>query len=149
MNLREQIAANIEQTLKDTKNDPFANNRLNKVVREPVVIEDLGRTSLPLVFVESSNEEREDISMGGSNITRQGSIEFNLNLYLQGHARDTQRNEIIALIETALDKDRTRGGLALDTQIIEIELLEIGESAPYASVRIVVLCEYIYKRGKL
>ena len=148
-NLRELIAANIESTLNDTKDDQQSVDRLRKVVREPVVIEDLSRTSLPLVFVESANEEREDITMGMGNVTRQGTIEFYLNLYLQGHTRDTQRNNLIALLEEALDKDRTRGGNAMDTQVTQIELLEVGESAPYASVRIIVVCEYCYKRGKL
>jgi hypothetical protein len=145
--LRELIAKNIESVLNTSKDQNLSNYRINKVVRDPVVIEDLSRTSLPLIFVESADETREDISMGGSAVTRQGTIEFNLNLYLQGESRDTQRNGLIQTVEDVLELDRTRGGNALDTQVTQVELIDIGEAAPYASIRIVVECTYCYTRG--
>ena len=145
--LREKIAENLAETLSNTKDSAESKYRLSKVVRDPVIIEDLAKTSLPLVFIESADEIREDISMGGRSVTRQGTIEFYLHLYVKGETRDTQRNGLIQTIEDAVDTDRTRGGNALDTQVTEIELIETGESAPYASIRMIVECTYCYTRG--
>ena len=143
--MREKIAADIVSALEDSKHNPLEKNRINLVVREPVVIADLSRTAMPLIFVESANETREDIS----STSREGLIRFNLNLYLQGDARDSVRNDLIRIVEDSLAKDPQRGGFAADTSVVEIELITLGEAAPYASVRIVVECRYCYTRKSL
>lgn len=147
LSLREQIARNIVDTLKTTMVDDTKPLTLRKVVRQPVIIEDLAATAMPLVFVQSANEVREDISMGGSAITRQGTIEFVLHLYVKSSTRDEDRNTLLDIIDSALEEDRTRGGVALDTQVINVELIEFGESAPYASLAVTVECSYCFKKG--
>lgn len=145
--IRERIASNIVDVLKSTSVDNTRKFTIRKVVREPVVIEDLAATSMPLVFVQSANETREDQTMGGSAITRFGSIEFILHCYVQGNTRDSDRNELVEIIDTALEEDRTRGGYALDTEVTNIDLITNGESAPYASLAITVRCDYCHTRG--
>ncbi len=146
MSKREDIAQNIYTTLRDYDNYD-APAKFKRVVRQPVRVEDLSRQSLPLVFIESSNEEREDIAMGGASITREGTVEFVMHIWVQSDATDTTRNACIEVLEEALDADRTRGGNALDTQITLIELIETGEAGPYASIAVTVRCNYCYKRS--
>ncbi len=144
---REKIAVNIVDTLKQTITDDTRPFTIKKVVREPVIINDLAATSMPLVFVQSANETREDTTMGGSAITRMGTIDFVLHIYIKSGSRDTDRNTLLEIIDTALEADRTRGSNALDTQVIDIALITTGESAPYASLAITVQCEYCFTKG--
>lgn len=144
--VRELIAADLVDALVGTVDNSF-NTVFKKVTRDPVVIEELARTSMPLAFVQTSNETREDISMGGTAVTRQGVISYNINLYVEGNSGDKRRNELIQSLEDALDADRTRGGNALWGQITEINNIDILESAPYSSVQIVYEVEYCYTRS--
>ncbi len=141
---REKIAANIVSTLETTTADDTRPLTIRKVVREPVVVEDLAVTAMPLVFVESADEERDTNAMGGSQIS---TIEFILHLYIKGNTRDTDRNVLLEIVDTALTTDTTRGGNALDTNITDISLISSGESAPYASLAVTVECMYCYTRG--
>lgn len=143
MSYRENIAADIITTLENTKSSSSNTVRLGKITREPVVIDELSRESFPCLFVESSNEIREDIS----NTMRQGTIEYILNLYVLGTFRDTQRNDLIEMIEEALTVDRTRSGSARDTQLLEIQVIQSGEAKPYASMRLIFAIDYCYTTG--
>ena len=146
MSIRENIAENIYTTLRDY--DYFdAPTKFKRIVREPVIIQDLSRKSLPLVFIESANETREDISMGGGSITREGTIEFVFYIWVQSDTPDKERNACIEVLEEALDVDRTRGGYALDTMITDIEVIETGEAGPYASMAVTAQVNYCYTRG--
>lgn len=143
MSYRENIAANIITTLENTKNSSSNTVRLGKITREPVVIADLSRESFPCLFVESSNEIREDVS----NTMRQGTIEYILNLFVLGDFRDKQRNDLIEMIEEALTVDRKRNGNAHDTRLLEIQVIESGEAKPYASMRLIFAIDYCYTTG--
>lgn len=140
MNNRELIAADIQETLEATRQSSTATVRLGRITRDPIVIDELSRESFPCVFVESANEQREDISIG----SRQGTIEYQLNLHVHGDTRDSQRNALIELIEQALSTDITRGGAAYDTQLSSIEIIESGEAKPYASIRLTFVIRYCY-----
>ena len=61
---------------------------------------------------------------------------------------DTQRNDIIERVEEALALDVTRGGVALDTQVIEI-LVNNEQEPPVGEVLVTVKVEYTYRRGLL
>lgn len=143
-NIRETIASDIETTLK--KNSASSIN-LGKVVRSPVDISDLSRASFPIAVVTSADETREDITMGGPNITRQGVITYWIDLHVWGENRDQELNDLIDLVETKLDQDRTRNSAALDTVITTIRLLDPTSATPYTSCRVFVDVEYVYTRG--
>lgn len=145
--IREKIAGDIVDSIKVNSIDPTRSFTIKSVTREPVVIEDLAATQIPLVFVESADETREDISMGGSAITRMGTIQFILHLYVTGSTRDSNRNTLLEIIDSALEADRTRNGNALDTQIIKVALIQSGEAKPYASLEVTVECTYQHIRG--
>lgn len=145
--IREQIAQDIFETLEATRLDPLQPVRLKKVVREPIIIDEISQVSLPIVYLESSDEDREDISMGGSAITRQGTIQYVLVVYVVGNTRDSDRNSIIQVIDDALEVDRTRGGLAHWTEVVSIQNISAGEARPFASIRLTVEVTYTYTRG--
>lgn len=148
MSIREEIAENIVDTLKAYKMRPTSKVKLGMITREPINLEEVSRESFPVIFVESSSEEREDGTMGAANITRFASIEYILDVYLHGNQnRDNRRNTLIDLIETALDEDRTRGEHADDTELLEVEVINLDDSAPYALARLTFRVRYCYKRG--
>jgi hypothetical protein len=143
---RELIAQNIVSTLKNQ-----TTYRFGLVTREPQRdIEDLAKTSFPCAVIESANETREDISQGGTDITRMSDAEYSIMVYVMSGRRDldTQRNEIIQAVEELLDADRTRGGNALFTELIAVES-DDGAQSPIVSMRLTVLVRYCYTRGNV
>jgi hypothetical protein len=76
------------------------------------------------------------------------TINYQLICYVKGQIVDTARNNIIEAVEEALDVDRTRGGHALDTQIVSIETDE-GSIDPIGGVIITLRVLYQYQRGTL
>lgn len=141
--VREQIMQEIVDTLKTNQVVSIPT-----VVREPTNIDNLARTAFPCVMLETSNEVREDITMMSSNKSkRQARLEIFMNVWVYGKDLDTKRNDFIEDLEKILDADRTRGALALDTELVRVEYREIGESAPYASMRLVWAIDYIYTTG--
>jgi len=139
MSKRESIAANLVSTLLGTAGITF-------VTREPFDFEKLSNAQYPAILVQSSGENRDDITIGGTNITREGTIDYSLIGYVKGTAIDTARNELIELIEESLDADRTRGGHALDSQIVTVETDE-GSIAPIGGVFVTVRVLYNFTRG--
>lgn len=142
--IRERIASNIEDVLRVTEG---TNGHFHKVVRSPIDIADLARTSFPVAVLTSANEEREDNSMGGSAITRIGEITYWVDVHVWGEERDQEMNNLIDFVEEALDADRTRNGNALDTVIETITLLEPTSASPWTSCRMFVNVQYCFTRG--
>ena len=148
MSRREDIANNIIQTLKANAYTKTGSKWVKHITRESVDFQELSREAFPAVFVETSNEVREDISMGGmGSITRDATIEYILDIYVHGANRDTQLNYCLDMVETALDADRKRGRFADDTQLREIETIVVGEATPYKGVRMVFDVKYCYTTG--
>lgn len=146
MSEREDIANNIITVL-----DSMSSPTLGKISREPLDVDQLSIQQFPAVFVQSSTETREDETIGNSGITRSGSIDFLCVGYVKNNSAsteniDTQRNVLITGIETALDVDRTRGGNALDTQIVSIDTDE-GTMFPFGGVSINIRCYYTFTSG--
>lgn len=117
-----------------------------KVTREPFDFEKLSNAQFPAVLVQSSTESREDVTIGGSDITREGTIDYVLVGYVKDSSIDTARNQLLEVIENALDVDRTRGGNALDTQIVSVETDE-GSIDPIGGVLVTVRVLYNFTRG--
>jgi hypothetical protein len=139
MSKRESIAANIVTTIDGI-------SAIALVTREPFDFTKLSNAQFPAVIVQTSEENREDVTIGGSTIKRIGTIDYKLIGYVKGVTIDTDRNALIESLEEALDADRTRGGYALDTQIITVETDE-GAIAPVGGVLLTVRVSYNFTRG--
>lgn len=139
MSKRESIAGNLVTTLNNVVGIKY-------VTREPFDFEKLSNAQFPAVLVQSSTESREDATIGGANITREGTIDYSLIGYVKSTTIDAARNALIEAIEEALDADRTRGGYALDSQIVSVETDE-GSIAPIGGVFVTVRVLYNFTRG--
>lgn len=139
MSKRESIAANLVTTIDGI-------SAVQLVTREPFDFTKLSNAQFPAVIVQTSEENREDVTIGGSTIKRIGTIDYKLIGYVKGVTIDTDRNALIELLEEALDADRTRGGYALDTQVITVETDE-GAIAPVGGVLLTVRVSYNFTRG--
>lgn len=142
MSIREDIAVDLVDTLKKVT-QPIS---VKYVTREPFDFEKLSNAQFPAILVQSSGEEREDSTVGGSMSSRLATINYQLICYVKGKEIDSARNNIIEAVEECLDVDRTRGNKALDTQIINIETDE-GSIAPVGGVIITLRVLYNYTRG--
>ena len=136
MSKRETIVAEIVRLLKAQKSV-----KLRKVDRDPIIPEELAKTAFPACYVETTDEEIEDISMGG---LRQGVLECALVIYVMGGSRDKQRNVVTSAVEQTLMEDRTLGSRCKDIALTRIETLAVGEASPYASFRLIFTIEYCY-----
>lgn len=139
MSKRESIASNIVTTLNGVANIKY-------VTREPFDFAKLSNAQFPAVLIQSSSESRDDITIGGADITRDGTIDYILVGYVKGALLDSARNQLIQYIEESLDVDRTRGGNALDTQIVSVETDE-GSIDPIGGVLVTVRVLYNFTRG--
>ena len=144
MSIREDIAVNLVETLQGITTPV----KVKYVTREPFDFDKLSNAQFPAVLVRSSDEDREDSTVGGSMSQRMATINYQLICYVKGQIVDTARNNIIEAVEEALDVDRTRGGHALDTQIVSIETDE-GSIDPIGGVIITLRVLYQYQRGTL
>ena len=142
MSVRESIAANIINTLKDV----IAPVRISYVTREPFQFDKLSNAQYPAVLVRTADENREDSTIGGSIGKRIATINYELVCFVKAGLIDQARNNIIETIEEGLDVDRTRGGFAKDTQITQVEIDE-GSIDPIGGVILTVRVMYEYTRG--
>ena len=144
MSIREDIAVNLVETLQSITNPV----KVKYITREPFDFEKLSNAQFPAILVQSADEDRSDDTIGGSISHRMATINYQLVSYVKSSQIDTARNEIIEAIEESLDVDRTRGGIALDTQITSIETDE-GSIAPIGGVILNLRVLYKYQRGTL
>lgn len=142
MSLRESIAANIVETLRDMR-DPVS---ARYVTREPFDFEKLSNAQFPAILVQTTGETREDATIGGAGIKRFGTIDYQLTGFVKAAQIDAARNNLIEAIEEALDVDRTRGGYAKDTQVVAIETDE-GAIDPIGGIIVTVRIMYDFTRG--
>ena len=99
--LRELIAQNIVETLKNQKTFKFG-----LITREPQQdITGLAKTSFPCVVIESASETRQDITQGADGILRESLADYSIIVYAMAGRKelDTKRNELIEVIEELLD----------------------------------------------
>jgi len=145
MSKRENIAANIITVL-DAVSSPI---ELKKITREPFEPSELADPQFPALFISTGDETREDFALGETaSGKRSGTIDYVLVGYVKGSDSnlDTKRNQLIEVIEETLDADRTRGGNALETKVIDVSSDE-GTLYPLGGVRIVVRVLYEFVRG--
>ena len=144
MSKREDIASNIITTI-STGTSPIT---IKKITREPFNVDELSEQQYPACFIQTGNENRSDETMTSSTITRQATVDYVIIGFVKGTPTniDTKRNELISTIETRLDSDRTRGGYAKQTQIVEVSTDE-GVLFPIGGIRMVVRVMYQYTSG--
>lgn len=142
MSIRESVAANIVTVLK-AATTPV---RPKYVTRDPFEFSELSNAQFPAILVQTASETREDVTIGNSQIRREGIITYELIGYVKSTTIDTARNALVETIEEALDIDRTRNGAALDTQIVSIET-DQGAIAPIGGIIVTVNVMYNFVRG--
>lgn len=142
MSTRESIANNIITVLSAAS----ADYKFKLVTREPFDFDKLSNAQFPAVLVRSSNENREDTTIGGTLGKRSATIDYQIICYVKSKDIDTARNLAAEQIEERLDVDRTRGGYAIDTQIVSVEV-DDGSIDPIGGVIITVRCIYHFTRG--
>lgn len=140
--IRELIASNITSTLKAIT----ANGRPKFVTREPFNYERLSNAQYPAVLIQTDSESRLDSTINGDDSKREGIIDYRLIGYIKGGSIDTARNSLIHVIEDDLDVDRTRGGYAINTEVVSVET-DQGALDPIGGVIITVRVTYSYIRG--
>lgn len=142
MSVRESVATDIVTTLQATTTPVTP----KYVTREPFEFSELSNAQFPAILVQTASETREDVTIGDDAIRREGIITYDLVGYVKSNAVDTARNQLIEAIEEALDTDRTRGGNALDTQIVSIET-DQGAITPVGGIIVTVNVMYNFVRG--
>ena len=143
MSTRENIASNIASTISG-----ITSPSIKKVTRQPFDIDELSDKQYPVVIIQTSEETREDVEIGSGAKRRQGTIDFVLSGFVKGAETniDTKRNQLITAIETELESDITRGGNALDTEVISVETDE-GTLFPIGGIRMTIRCIYTFESG--
>jgi len=144
MSKREDIASNIVTAI-STGSSPIT---IKKVTREPFNVDELSEQQYPACFVQSGNEIRSDQTISFTSALREATADFVIVGYVKGTPSniDTKRNELITTIETRLNSDRTRGGYAKQTQVVEVSTDE-GVLFPIGGIRMVVRVMYQYTSG--
>lgn len=142
MSVRENIAANLVTALQAVTT-PVT---IKFVTREPFDFDKLSNAQYPAVLVRTTSEDRGDSTLGGAAAQRLATIDYQLVCYVKGTGLDQARNNIVEAIEEKLDEDRSRGGNAIDTQIISVDT-DDGSIAPVGGVILTVRIEYQYTRG--
>ena len=139
---REDILVEVTKLLKAQRSV-----KLGKVERDPIVIEELPKTAFPAVYVETTDEDVIDITMtmGSVGLQRRGEMEIAVVLVIGGRERDTQRNIAVEAIENTLMADRSLSNTVEDIRLSRVETVETGESAPFASCRMIFTVEYCYQ----
>ena len=146
MSVREDIAKNIVQVLQGITNPAVV-----LVSRNPINTTDLSIAQYPALIVRTSEEEKLDETMNGMRIAL-------INYVIQGYVRagssattsnnniDTQKNKLIEGIEEALEVDRTRNSLALNSYVSNISSDDTS-LYPLGRIDITYTVQYKYTRG--
>lgn len=141
MSVRNDITNNIVAVLTDS-NDP----KPIYVTRETIDLENLARQQFPAVVVRSGDETRTEFTMLNSNGSRRSVFNVICQCYVTGTNIDLQRNDICERVEEALEADRSRNGVALDTRLTEVAVDEAIDQR-FGLITLTFEVEYIYQRG--
>jgi hypothetical protein len=143
MSVREDIASNILTSIQ-----AISSPTIKKATRQPFPLDELSEQQYPAVLVQTQLETKEDQELGGGARTRINTLEFLITGYTKGAESniDTARNELAEALENKLEEDITRGGNALDTEVIEIET-DAGQLFPYGAISMVVRVIYEHQSG--
>jgi len=141
---RENIAKDIVSVL-ESATDPVA---IRFVSRQPIDSVDLSDHQYPAVFVRTGQEDRSDESMNSST-SRFGRIDYTITGLIKAEGElnmDTERNRLIETIEEALEVDRKRNSLCMNSTITNVTT-DQGDQFPIARIDINYQVLYKYTRG--
>ena len=143
MSVRENIASNLVTTV-----EAVSSPTIKKVSRQPFPLDELSQQQYPAVLIQTIEETKEDQELGSGAKTRIANLEFGITGYVKTNEDniDTARNNLASAIETQLESDITRGGNALDTEVISIET-DAGSLFPYGAVLMTVRVTYEHQSG--
>ena len=138
MSVREHIASNLVTTVQ-----AVSSPSIKKVSTQPFPLDELSQQQYPAVLIQTIEETKEDQELGSGAKTRIANLEFGITGYVKTNEDniDTARNNLASAIETQLESDITRGGNALDTEVISIET-DAGSLFPYGAVLMTVRVMY-------
>tara|TARA_R100000734_G_C3257066_1_gene56849 strand:+ start:224 stop:661 length:438 start_codon:yes stop_codon:yes gene_type:complete len=138
MSVREDIASNLVTTV-----NAISSPSIKKVSRQPFPLDELSQQQYPAVLIQTIEETKEDQELGSGAKTRIANLEFGITGYVKTNEDniDTARNNLASAIETQLESDITRGGNALDTEVISIET-DAGSLFPYGAVLMTIRVIY-------
>ena len=138
MSVRENIASNLVTTVQ-----AISSPSIKKVSRQPFPLDELSQQQYPAVLIQTIEETKEDQELGSGAKTRIANLEFGITGYVKTNEDniDTARNNLASAIETQLESDITRGGNALDTEVISIET-DAGSLFPYGAVLMTIRVIY-------
>ena len=142
MSIRNSIAENIVTVLENATDPQFV-----FVTRAPIDPQQLSNAQYPCVYVETLDETREDDTMGvaGGTTQRQAELNVGVNCYVRTSPEmmDITRNNVIERVEEVLDADRTRGGVAWDTQLTTVTVSnDVEPTIGLVQLNIQVLYKY-------
>jgi len=142
MSIRNSIAENIVTVLQNATDPQFV-----FVSRAPIDPGQLSNAQYPCVYVETLDETREDDTMGVSSkkTQRQSILNVGVNCYVRTSIEmmDVTRNNVIERVEEVLDADRTRGGVAWDTQLTTVTVSnDVEPTIGLVQLNIQVLYKY-------
>jgi len=142
MSIRNSIAENIVSVLKNATDPQFV-----FVSRAPIDPGQLSNAQFPCVYVETLDESREDDTMGMSSSTtqRQSVLNVGVNCFVKTSPEmmDITRNNVIERVEEVLDADRTRGGVAWDTQLTTVTVdNDVDSTISLVQLNIQILYKY-------
>ena len=145
MSVRENIASNIATTITN-----ITALTIKKVTRQPFPLEELSEQQYPAVLIQTQEETKEDQELGSGAKTRIATLDFLISGFVKGSETniDTARNELIEVIEEALETDITRNSNALDTEVVSIET-DAGTLFPYGGISMTVRVIYEHQAGTL
>ena len=114
--------------------------RFNTVSRDPIIQEQLSRTGFPAAYIESTNEERVNLT----STLREANLDIEIVISVAGKERDTQRNVAIESIEESIYNDETLNNLVKSIELTNIEIITVGEASPYATISVTFGVTYCY-----
>lgn len=120
--------------------------RFGLVTRNHFDVQRLSRQQFPAIYVQTADELRQDESFSGSGMTRSSVLQVRLVGYVQGTEVDRARNDLVERVETILEQDRTLGGEARITRLIEVTV-DFDQPEHLGRVDIIIEVYYTYRRG--
>jgi hypothetical protein len=119
---------------------------IGKVSDAPVDFAKLAKTAYPFIQLEIQNEERQDITMSQRLCTMYVGVTAHVKSEARGVVAANVLSELHAAIELSLEADRTRGGVALLTELREVNDVTEG-NYPLVSQTYVYVIQYYHDRG--
>ena len=141
MSKREQSLNNFIETIQS-----ITTPKIGKVSDKPVDFSKLARTAFPFVSINIDSEDREDITMQHRLCTMYVGVTTHIQAASKGVEANSQLNVIMEAIEEAVEVDRTRGGVALLTELREVEPME-ESNFPIVSMKHTYVIQYYHNRG--